>query len=294
MVDALSRPEKAQYHTVEFRGEDPSLPFGLTNWDTPIDTGAVVFTSYPAMGLDIPPNRGTFGEDLCKIKLKIDSVTEAMLDPMTRGTPFAKTIVIVKEIIEPARIGDSGSTRVVFRGQVFRTRRNVDGKRDLCLVECKNQKALLGTKLGFQVNANCVWRLYGTGCREVGSHGPSGYTWWNPAITIDGKKVIVNDAALVLDLAGTRTWTRGYLKKNGATIGIQYYDKSQDGSVTKEFILVKQPPIEWETGTVTFYPGCTKQIDGDGGCRSAWNNEEGFGGSGYAIPSYNPIMENPA
>ena len=295
MVDALNRPEKAQYHTIEFLGSDPSLPFGMTNWDTTIDKGGTVFNSHPALELEIPANRGTFGEDMLKVKVKLDAVTSGMLDPMTRGTPFAKTIVVVREIIEPARIGDSGSDRVVFRGQVFRTRRNIDGKRDLCLVECRNEKSLLDIKMGFQINPHCVWRLNGVGCNES-THGPSGYLTRFSAITIDGKKVTINDAGLLFDLPGTKSWTRGFIQKNGASIGIQFYDKvTFDGVAAKEFILVKQPPEEWESGTVQFFPGCVKDPEQDGGCGAgAWDNLEGFGGSGRAIPAHNPISENPA
>jgi len=294
MVDSLDRPEKAQYHLVQFTGGDPSLPLKITNWDTDIDPQGANFLSHPDMELEIPPNVGTFGENVLKITLRIDDITTAMLDPMSRGTVFAPTFVQVQEVIEPARIGDAGNTRTIFRGQVFRTRRNAKKQPGLVVIECKNDKALLDTKLGFQINAHCVWRLNGPGCNES-SHGPSGYTTVNRAITsIDGKTISVDDAGNALDLTGTRSWTRGFIKKNGAVIGIQYYDKAQDGLGTpKVFSLIKSPPVEWLTGTVEFFPGCTKQIDGDGGCRDAWDNEEGNGSSGYAIPAYNPITENP-
>jgi len=296
MVDSLDRPEKAQYHTVRFTGADPSLPLALTNWDTPIDPLGTNFLAHPAMELEIPPNVGGFGEGLFKITLKIDPVTQAMLHPMSRGPVFAPTSVIVQEIIEPTRIGDSGNTRTIFRGQVFRTRRNAKSQSGLVIVECKNDKALLDVKLGFQVNAQCVWRLNGPGCTEGVSQSPSGYvTRTFPIASIDGKKITISDPGLGLTLAGTRSWTRGFIKKNGAVIGIMHYDKTvQDPLSVKELTLIKQPPVEWLTGSVVLQPGCTKNPTGDGGCDpTAWDNHPGFGGSGLAIPAYNPISENP-
>lgn len=296
MVDSLDRPEKAQYHLVRFTGEDPSLPLALTNWDTAIDPTSTNFISHPAMELEIPPNVGGFGEGLFKITMKIDAVTQAMLDPMSRGTVFAPTFVVAQEVIEPTRIGDSGNTRTIFRGQVYRTRRNAKSKSGLVIVECKNDKALLDVQLGFQVNAQCVWRLNGVGCNEPGGQFPFGYnTLTFPIASIDGKKITVADPGLAMALANTRSWTRGFIKKNGAFVGIQHYDKAvQDPLAVKEFTLIKQPPVEWLTGTVEFHPGCTKNVSGDGGCDdTGWDNIEGFGGSGIGIPAYNPITENP-
>ncbi len=294
MPEALDTSEKAQYHKVTFTFGSPQQVLRFTNWDSELDPAGLSFIPLPSMEFDLAANSGIYQEDNTKMKMTIDDVTEAFLDPLTRGTPFPQVTCLISEVIEPARVGDSGSERIVYRGRVYRTRRNANGKNGLCVLEIRNTKTLLDVALGFQVNAHCVWRLNGVGCTEPSAQSPDGYATEILPIAIDGKNVTVTDTFLDLDLAGSRSWTRGFINRNDTNIGIMFYDKTQDGVVTKEFTMVRQPPVEWEGQLVTFFPGCTKQIDGDGGCRDAWDNEEGFGGAGFAIPAYNPITENPA
>lgn len=292
MTEALDTPEKAQFHLVEFTFGDPQQTLYFTNWDTNIDPSGLNYVSVPKMSFDLAPNEGTFGENPTKIRMMLEDETVAFLDPLTRGTPFSAVAVKITEVIDPTEIGDAGSTKVVATGVIYRTRRNANGKTDLCIIEVRNRKTLLNVALGFQINAHCVWRLNGPGCQET-SHGPDSYNTATVTTTFDGKLLTAADTLLSLDLAGSRTWTRGFIKRDGVSIGIFDYDKTQDGNIVKVFQLVRQPPTEWQSQPVEFFPGCTKQIDGDGGCRDAWDNEEGFGGSGYSIPSYNPITENP-
>lgn len=293
MVKALDRPEKAQLHTLSFTFGNPEQTVRFTNWDSAIDPNGLNFLSEPAIEIDLAPNVGTFGEAPTKIKMIISPQTTAFLDPLTRGTPFAPVQVVISEIIDPSRAGDAGNTQIVAAGVIRVTRRNADGRTGLVVIHVRNQKTLLDIALGFQVNAHCVFRLNGPGCREPGAQSPSGYTTQSAAIAIDGKQITITDSGLVFDLSLTKTWTRGFIERDNVKIGIFEYDKTQDGNTTKLFQLVRQAPSEWEGQSVTFFPGCTKQIDGDGGCRVAWLNEEAFGGSGFAIPAHNPITENP-
>lgn len=293
MVDAIDRPEKAQYHLVSFTYGDPEQTRRFTNWDSDVDPGGLTYTSVPEMEIDLAPNVGIFGEQSSKIKLVIQTETQTLLDPLTRGTPFAPVKVVIQEIIDPTNIGDAGSTQIVESGLIYRTRRNADGKTGLVVIEIRNRKTLLDVSMGFQVNAHCVWRLNGVGCTES-THSPSAYAPRSAAVSIDGKEVSITDNTLIFDLAGTRSWTRGFIRYDNTTIGIFYYDKgTYDGQVAKTFQLVRQPPEEWEGEVVTFFPGCNKQ-PGDGGCGpTAWDNLDGFAGSGFAIPAHNPITENP-
>ena len=206
---------------------------------------------------------------------------------------MAPVAVTIEEIIDPAKLGDSGTSQFVASGVISSTRRNANGKAGQVVLEIKNRKTLLDVAMGFQINAHCPFRLNGPGCNES-THGPTGYATVFHAVSVDGKTLTANDLGLVLDLTDTRSWTRGFVEFNNIKIGIFNYDDTQNGSVTKVFQMVRQPPVEWGGQTVLFHPGCTKQIDGDGGCRDAWDDEEGFGGSGISIPAYNPISENPA
>lgn len=290
MVNAIDSSEQALYHIVEIYYDGMYERF--TNWDTSLEIAGQPVVSLPTMEIDLAPTSGVFQETPTRIKMKIDSNTEDFLDPVSRGTPFPPTRINVLEIIHPTNIGDASSTKYVASGRLYRCVRNVDGKTGLVALEVRSEKSLLDVRLGFQITAHCPWRLNGKGCRGP-TWGPSGYSTAVVGITIDGKVVIANDTGLVLDRSGSQSWTRGFLEKDGARVMIFYYDKTQDGNTTKHFLMSRQPPAEWDGENVTFYPGCTKEIDGDGGCRDAWNNEEGFGGSGIAIPAHNPITENP-
>lgn len=292
MTQALDTPKKQQFHKVTFTYGDPEQTKRFTNKDSNLDIAGLSFTSLPNMEFTLAENKGTLVADITKIKMWIDDDTTAFLTPLTRGTPFAQVEVVIQEVIDPVDIGDAGTEQFVFKGRILRTRKNADGKNGLCVLECVTQKGDLNVKLGFQINPNCTWRLNGPGCNES-SHGPTGYDTQAMTITIDGKQVIVSDPLLLLDRSSTQTWARGFIKRDDKAVGIQYYDKAQDGNTSKTFIMVRQPPDEWDGQSVTFFPGCTKQIDGNGGCRVAWDNEEGWGGSGYAIPAYYPIAENP-
>lgn len=293
MALALDTPNKEQKHLVTFTWGDPVQVKRYTNWDSNIDPQGLNFVSLPRMEIVPAKNEGTFGEEATRIKMQIETLTTALLDPLTRGTPFAPVAVTVEEIIDPANIGDSGSAQFIAAGTIYRTRKNANGKTGLVIIEVRSRKTLLDVALGFQVNAQCVWRLNGPGCNEA-THSPSGYATIGIAIAIDGKVISINDVGLNFDLAGTRSWTRGFIRRDNVNIGIFFYDKATfDGLAAKEFQLVRQAPDEWEGQQVTFFPGCNKE-PGDGGCGvTAWDVLEGFGGSGHAIPSYHPVTENP-
>ncbi len=294
MAEALDRPEKAQFHLVTFTFGAPEQTKRFTNWDSDIDPQGLNFISLPQMQFDLAANIGTLSDTSTKIKMQIETLTSTFLDPLTRGTPFAPVHVSIQEVVNPTAIGDSGIQQFVAAGVIYRTRRNADGKTGLVVIEVRSRKTLLNNSLGFQVNAHCVWRLNGVGCTES-THSPSGYATKAASVAIDGKTVTISDPGLLFDLAGTRSWTRGFLDRDNVKIGIFNYDKTQDGSTTKVFQLVRQPPEEWEGLTVTFFPGCSKQATGDSSCDpTAWDNLEAFAGSGIAIPAHNPISENPS
>ena len=292
MTRALDRPEKAQFHLITFTFGAPEQVLRYTNWDSAIDPGGLNFIPLPKIKITLAANTATFGTGATKISMLI-SDSPTLLDPLTRGTPFAPVAVTIEEVIDPARIGDDGATQFVASGAIYSTRRNADGKEGLVILEVRNKKTLLDTPMGFQINAHCPWRLSGPGCNES-SHGPAGYSPENATVSVDGKQITVQDAGLILDLTGTRSWSRGFIERDNVKIGIFNYDDTQNGNTTKVFQMVRQAPEEWEGQVCQFTPGCTKQVDGDGGCRDAWDNEEGFGGSGTSIPAYSPITENPA
>lgn len=290
MAEAANQNDKAIFHLVTFTPLGQA-PVRFTNWDTNFEEG-LVYTSLPKMEIAPAPNVGGFQDKASTITMMIEAATTDLLTPLASGLPFAPTQVKVEELIDPTRPGDSSSRDVVINGQIYRTRRNVGKERGKVIIEIKNAKDQLDVPLGFACNPFCAWRLNGPGCNES-SHSPSGYVFRDATASLDGKILRVTDNILNLDLPGSRSWSKGYVSRGGVNIGIRYYDKAQDGQAAKSFQLVQQPPAEWEGQVVTFRPGCTKSVDGPGGCRDAWANEGGFSGMAIATPGYNPITENP-
>lgn len=286
MTEALDRSEKGAFHTITFRYGNPAKSVVYTNADTDNLFGGAEI-SVPKMEFEVPENTGTLERKLLSIKVELNDDTRPFLDALTRGTPFAPVSVELRERIDPTFPSDSARNLVLFSGDIDRTLRNFNGRNDLVKIECTNFKSRLETPMAFPCNHHCGWRLNGPGCNES-THGPVGYTTAARTVSvIDGKLVTVTGSTV---LTGTKSWVRGFAEFDGLTIGIMQHDPV---GAPQDFILVTQPPEEWLGQAVTFSPGCSKLIDDPTGCRDAWDNEEGFGGSGFAIPPYNPIVENP-
>lgn len=82
---------------------------------------------------------------------------------------------------------------------------------------------------------------------------------------------------------GTR-FRRGYVELDGIRVMVR------DQPALNVVQLNRVPPPEWVPGTkITITPGSDKTIEN---CRAEWDNEERFGGLGYAIPRYNPMLES--
>lgn len=299
MTKALDRPEKSSFNLFTFLVQgSPQTTVRYTNWDSPFDSQGLNFVSVPEIELKTGANTGTLNTPLAKLTMKITPTTTAFLEPLTRGTPHPPVDVLIEEITLPAQFGDEATRQVIYRGRVWRTIKNVGGRNDFVRIEVLNEKGQLDVALGFPANHHCAWRLFGPGCSGIDPDtmlpfGPDFSTAKNIGTldVIDGKQITVGGG--VTDAGTDRTYTRGWVQFNNTRIGVLFYDVSQEGTDPKVLLLVRTPPIEWLGKTIDLVPGCTKQIDGLGGCRLGWANEEQFGGSGFAIPAYNPIVENP-
>lgn len=294
MTDAIDRPQKALFHRITFRFGIPEIVVRITNWESDLD----LFLSVPTTEISMPKNTGTLGEQLAELQFKIDEGPQPlqdMLEGLSRGTPFPPVDVLIEERTDPAQFGDAATEQKPFRGRVLRAGRNLGGRKNFVRLQVQNEKASLDSPLGFPVNAHCPWRLFGPGCasQTAPTFGPQFATETKLGVVtaIDGKIITVAGS---LDLGTDKTYTRGYLEFNNIKIGVQFYDKAaQDGMDPRELTLVRQAPVEWISSQIRLVPGCSKELDGEGSCRDAWANEEQFGGSGFAIPSYHPSLEDP-
>lgn len=292
MTKAVDRPEKELKFLIEFWWGNPVQRVKWTNWAVNIGD----FLPQPAIEVDLPKNNGTLSVEICTIKTSIQPWNTAFLEPLTRGTPFPPTRCVITERVDPSIPGDEATQQIVFKGHVHRTRKNADGRQGFVQIQLVGVTSEFDVKLGFPANHHCPWRVFGPGCSKQANDGsqfgPQQGIEQKAAIlsVIDGKEVTFNIQDISLDPG--KTYTRGFLLFNDTRIGIKYYDTSQTG-LGQTLLLTEAPPTEWLSKVITLVPGCTKQIDGEGGCRIGWANEEQFGGSGFAIPAYNPLIENP-
>lgn len=281
---AIARPEKESYLLVEFRYGDGAASFArYTDW-AQLTNG---HTSVPTMEVDLPPNTGTFQEKEARVVLPLDAFTDRISD----GLPHSPIFVRIEEYTLGLASGDEGSLLTHFRGRVERTIRNYQGRSNMVGVLALPAKSRLDVPLGFQCNHHDEARIFGpmSGLTQA-AHEKNGQI-----AAIDGKEVTISTPASLITNPtapggnNTRFWERGWLEKDGLRIGIHIWTIA-DPTV---FVLRKRPPSDWllaGANSILFVPGSHGTIED---ARDVWDDEENFLGLGYAMQSYNPIIENP-
>lgn len=277
MTHAYAQPEKESFCLVTFQYGDPLAPTfsRYTDWNEDYVGG---YVGTPAMKIQLPENSGTFEERPLKIEMPLDNFT----DTASNGLPHSPIYVTVQEISRALSGGPEALSLFAFRGRVTKTIRNSDGKSGRVMFNALPVKSRLEIPLALACNHHCPWTLFGRGCGlALASFRVSG-----TITAIDGKKITTATAGVVSGHPD-KYWHRGYVQFDGLRIGIQNWTLANP----TELFLVKQPPASWVGPSVFFVPGCDKTIET---CRTRYNNEQHFGGVGYAIPAYNPILEDPA
>jgi hypothetical protein len=276
MVRAVDAPSKSTYALVRFTYGDPGSPSykAFTNWSFDIP-GSPTYVSEPTMEVKPPENDGIFGGKTLDISLPLSN---SWFADLVSGTPQALVSVQVEEITVPDVGGDTSSRRIFFRGEMVRTIKNFQGRGNYSVAKFASIKSRLDIPMGLAANHHCVWTLFGKGCIK----GKTGFSNLLTVDTIDGK-------VLTTTTSPARTgkfFHRGYIEYQGLRIGI----KDWSDSALDTFYMVKAPPTSWAGKVVTCWAGCDKTITT---CRARFANEINFGGLGYAIPSHNPLIENP-
>lgn len=276
MSFAYASPEKESFVLVQFRYGDIASPYyaRYTDWNEEYVGG---YAPTPSMVVKWPENSGTFDERTLNIELPLDSFT----DPASSGVAHAPMFVTVQEITRALTGGPQATNLVPFKGRVDRVIRNYQGRANRVLFKCLPRKSRLDLPLGLPCNHHCVWTLFGPGC-FLSSAGKTALALVD---SIDGK--VLTSSAGSITGRPDKWWHRGYAKYDGLRIGIHNWSLSDP---TKLYMR-EQPPASWAGKLVTFFPGCDKTIET---CRDRHNNEEHFAGVGYAIPAYNPLLENPS
>lgn len=275
MTKAYEQPEKESFCLVTFQYGNPAAPTfsRYTDWNEDYVGG---YVGTPAMKITLPENAGTFEERPLKIEMPMDAFTIGA----SSGQPHSPIYVTVQEISRALSGGPEALSLIVFRGRVTKAIRNLDGKSGRMMFNALPVKSRLEVPLALACNHHCPWTLFGRGC------GLAPVSINATITTITGKMVTTASSAVTTGHPD-KYWHRGYIEFDGLRIGIQNWTLADP----THLFLVKRPPASWVGPTLHFVPGCDKTIET---CRSRYNNEQHFGGVGYAIPAYNPIIEDPA
>ncbi len=310
----LSDPHKEHYLGIklEYGGSDlfnpdvgsiddtPSVIY-LTDYTSDQTILSDAYSSFPTIEVVLGKTSGSFDEN----ETKIDVPRAAIPDELTKGV-HAPVRVTIYEYLG----GDSGGeVAPIFKGMIHRTVRDVGGREGTDRLVCFTRKRQLRRKLGVPADHQCVWQLFGTGCRTVNvDTGPPGNPtatgFQGPAaqddmssptvVAINGTTVSVEDLKDVGLLRGD-LWSQGFLEYRGLRIKIRDWDLNNTvaaggGLVDTTFELVREPPASWLNKTMRAVTGCSKFIEE---CRLRHDNEDNFNGVGYSILPYNPLIESP-
>ena len=279
MVKALVRPEKEGFVLVTFfHGTGAATQERYTDSDLPF----AGFTVEPRMSLQIPSNEGTFDKRELRIVLPTDPFTTRA----SSGVPHSPIFVIVEEVTRGLFTGDQNTQKTLYRGRCVRTIKNYQGRANKVAFFCLPQKARLDVQMGLPANHHCAWTLFKGGCGVV----QSSFELITEITSVDGAEVTIIDGPVQAPAVGDpRYWKRGYMEKDGLRMAIRDYDGDTDDEV---FFMARPVPSDWVGGSndILIVPGCDKTIEV---CRSRYSAEEFFEGLGFAIPAYQPNIENP-
>lgn len=228
-----------------------------------------LMTALPELSIDMGKQQGGSKDSPVEVEMKIvNPITE-----LINGYMFQPIWANVFEL-DPSN--PQITTRQLFYGRVSNLIINKNHRADTVGFRLNGNKAQLDKiPIGLRAGTTCQWSLGDKTCdvdlvplRE------------SPMITdIQGRTITVD--ALVNQ--SNRYWQGGYFRFEKLHAGIRSYT----GGLTFETFRGINPNMIGETIEMT--PGCDKTIET---CRTKFNNEERFGGFGYAIPAYTPIWEN--
>lgn len=290
MVTAAGSPEKESFILVTFRHGSSAVPVfeRYAAWNRDFEG----YVSTPEMDVEMPDNTGTFDEKEVRVLLGLDAFTTVV----SSGLPHSPMYLQVEEVTAGLFAGDAGTRKILFKGRITRTIKNFQGRNNVVAFFSLPIKSRIDVPMGLQCNHHCGWRLFSRGCGLTqGTHDQTGQI-----ASMDGKEITISPAAAITSPTApggdnSRFWERGYLEKDGLTIGIHIWSIT-DPTV---FVLRRRPPDSWllaGVSSILFVPGCHKTIED---CRNVWDNEQGqagsggFGGFGYAMLPYNPLFQNP-
>jgi hypothetical protein len=263
MANSAFDTARFTYLKVEFSYGDPVQTVRYTDWAQGV---APDWTATPSMEVKLPANTGGLDQEPAEILLPYDDFT----GELSAGYRFAQTQVRIYQVFNNSNGTDEYT---VYRGVVQQTTRNYQGRSNVVLVKVIGIKGRLNVPLGLVCLPQCAWTFTDDKTCKV-------FEPFRPleVASISGRTITATPTPFQNH---AEYYTKGYMEYQGTRVGI----RKQTGTLT--FDMVSVPPPSWLGVTVNAKAGCDKTITN---CRT-WANEARFGGFGYAIPSYHPLIE---
>lgn len=322
---ALDRPAKRTVTFVEFSVGSRSQIAYLRVCDASSTQSALGFDYLPepSMQIELETQTGGLEDKPFKIKLPLARGLNVSVDEFAKSlaspTPYPRVTVLVFERIDTEATSEQ-SIVYLAEGEVLLSRRNPNGSPNIVEMEIHPSKTLAKElKFGIPANPQCAFTFGGTGC------GVDNSQYYNPAVDPYPPlpPYLVRRFLVDLTMLGsTRTqavqldsyvpgvipngaftirtkgwWIGGHVLDplTGITIRIRdwWFDATTNFG-TNKFVLAKVPPKEWAVSErpvgapkLVLVPGCRKTYSA---C-SERQNLANFGGFGYGIPAYNPMLD---
>jgi hypothetical protein len=244
-------------------------------WTQDLMVGEEIFTHEPSLKVlwDRPQTGGV--ED-APVTVQMRSFVPPF-DKLSR--PFAHAVVHVS--VAEANPLLTSDFRELFSGRIRQVTSRPDGQGGVARAQIIGHKSRLNRFAGMQANSTCPWIFGSPPCQfDLPANTLNGTI---TELSVDGifNRIIV-DVGMGHDMRNER-WARGHIEDaDGLRISIRR--AFDDGEETME--LREIPPPEWLNASVSVKPGCNKSIEV---CR-IHDQEENFGGFGFAAPYYNPTI----
>lgn len=275
------------------------------------------FLSEPRVKVVLPKQTGGLAEEACKISIPREGSQHAGVATLAQllSTPRALPPTTVR-IYNLIRTGpEETQVLYLYEGVLDKDLRNPQGQSGMIEMQFtpEHMLGLEDLTLGRRADATCDLIYGGLGCYAdvekqlaVAEYYPSQFEKIFQAkviCTLDpqstGRRVTLElDPAVyfsptpdprTLTDHSPKWWNRGWLEREGLRILIA--DWRWDFTVgrgSNAFILSRMPPLSWDGAQLTLKPGCQKTPQA---CAKRLRTEW-FGGLGYGIPAYNPVLES--
>lgn len=286
----------------------------ITTGKNPVNWDGKVWFPEPAIKVELPKQSGTLSQDPCEVTLPrlnsqhpgVMTLAALLSSPRTIPTMTIRVINLIESSTEELL------PVYLYEGVANASFRNAQKQQGTVKMSFLPEHLLLleQSTLGRRADASCDFVYGGLGCFVDVQTFFEATSYWP---TQDRKIRKAHVTATVFNIQSKREltvfldpvfhpgadqrtltqqpkgwWVRGFFEKDGLRIGISDWKFNDTAGVgTNIFILNRIPPADWNGAQLVLHPGCQRTPQA---CADR-NNSERFGGLGYGIPAYNPIME---